>query len=81
MTATDVDSMKALDPAYVSSVLRALLIEAGRDILVEDGPRRDLIRIPFDAASPEPKRTTGRRSRPRRWKRRGSPTPRRSTLR
>ena len=51
MTVTDVDSMKALDPAYVSSVLRALLIEAGRDILVEDGPRRDLIRIPFDAAA------------------------------
>ena len=51
MTATDVEPMKTLDPAYVSSVLRALLIEAGRDILVEDGPRRDLIRIPFDAAA------------------------------
>ena len=29
------------------------LIEADRDILVEDGPRRDLVSIPFDAAAAE----------------------------
>ena len=53
MSTTDVASLKTLDPAYVSRVLRALLIEANREILVEDGPRRDLISIPFDAAAAE----------------------------
>ena len=36
------------DAAY-----RALLNEAGRQILVEDGPRQDLVPIPFDAAAAE----------------------------
>ena len=53
MSTTGVASLKTLDPGYVSRVLRALLIEANREILVEDGPRRDLISIPFDAATAE----------------------------
>jgi hypothetical protein len=53
MTTTGAQPLKALDPGYVSRVLRALLIEAGRDILIEDGPRRDLVSIPFDAAAAE----------------------------
>ena len=46
MTGIDARS-KTLKPAYVSRVVRELLIEADRDILVEDGPRRDLVRISF----------------------------------
>jgi hypothetical protein len=53
MTTTDAVPLKTLDPAHVSHVVRALLIEADRDIVIEDGPRRDLIRIPFDAAAAE----------------------------
>ena len=53
MTATDAVPLKTLDPAYVSRVVRALFIEADRDILGEDGPRQDLVRIPFDAAAAE----------------------------
>ena len=53
MTTTDAVPLKTLDPAHVSRVVRALLIEADRDILVEDGPRRDLVSIPFDAAAAE----------------------------
>jgi hypothetical protein len=53
MTATDAVALKVLDPAHVSRVVRALLIEAARDILVEDGPRWDLVSIPFDAAAAE----------------------------
>jgi hypothetical protein len=53
MTTTDAVPLKTLKPAYVSRVVRELLIEADRDILVEDGPRRDLVRIPFDAAAAE----------------------------
>ena len=53
MSTTDAAPLKTLDPAYVSRVLRALLIEAGREILVEDGPRRDLVKIPYDAAAAE----------------------------
>jgi hypothetical protein len=45
--------LKTLDPRHVSRVVRALLIEADREILVEDGPRRDLVKIPFDAAAAE----------------------------
>ena len=45
--------LKTLDPRHVSRVLRALLIEADRDILIEDGPRQDLVSIPFDAAAAE----------------------------
>ena len=45
--------LKTLDPRHVSRVVRALLIEADRDILIEDGPRRDLVSIPFDAAAAE----------------------------
>ena len=36
MSATEESALKTLDVAYVSEVVRALLIEAGRDILVED---------------------------------------------
>ena len=53
MIATGVQPLKTLDPAHVSRVLRALLVEADREILVEDGPRRDLVSIPFDAAAAE----------------------------
>ena len=53
MTGIDAVRLKTLKPAYVSRVVRELLIEADRDILVEDGPRRDLVRIPFDAAAAE----------------------------
>ena len=53
MTGTDAVPLKTLNPAHVSRVVRELLIEADRDILVEDGPRRDLVRIPFDAAAAE----------------------------
>ena len=53
MSATEEAALKTLDVAYVSEVVRALLIEAGRDILVEDGERRDLVPIPFDAAAAE----------------------------
>jgi hypothetical protein len=53
MTGIDAVRLKTLKPAYVSRVVRELLIEADRDILIEDGPRRDLVRIPFDAAAAE----------------------------
>jgi hypothetical protein len=53
MTTTDALPLKTLDPAHVSRVVRALLIEADRDILIEDRPRRDLVSIPFDAAAAE----------------------------
>jgi hypothetical protein len=53
MSATEEAALKTLDVAYVSEVVRALLIEAGRDILVEDGERRDLVPIPFDTAAAE----------------------------
>jgi len=53
MTASVVQPLKTLDPGHVSRVLRALLIEADREILVEDGPRGDLVGIPFDAAAAE----------------------------
>ena len=53
MTTTDAVPLRTLDPAHVSRVVRALLIEADRDILIEDGPRRDLVSIPFDAAAAE----------------------------
>ena len=53
MTMTDMAPLKTLDPRHVSRVLRALLVEADREILVEDGPRRELVSIPFDAAAAE----------------------------
>jgi hypothetical protein len=53
MSSTDVAPLRTLDPSFVSRVVRALLIEANREILVEDGPRRDLVSIPFDAAAAE----------------------------
>ncbi len=53
MSATETVPLKTLDVAYVSQVVRALLNEAGRQILIEDGPRQDLVPIPFDAASAE----------------------------
>jgi hypothetical protein len=45
--------LKTLDVAFVAQVVRALLNEAGRQILVEDGPRQDLVPISFDAAAAE----------------------------
>jgi hypothetical protein len=53
VTTTGALPMKTLNLAHVSRVVRALLIEADRDILIEDGPRRDLVSIPFDAAAAE----------------------------
>ncbi len=53
MSATETTCLKTLDVAYVSQVVRALLNEAGRQILVEDGSRQDLVPIPFDAAAAE----------------------------
>ena len=53
MTMSDMAPLKTLDPRHVSRVLRALLVEADREILVEDGPRRELVSIPFDAAAAE----------------------------
>jgi hypothetical protein len=45
--------LKRLDVAWVSEVVRALLVEAGREILLEDGAGHDLVPIPFDAAAAE----------------------------
>jgi hypothetical protein len=53
MIATGAQPLKTLDPRHVSRVLRALLVEADREILVEDGPHQDLVSIPFDAAAAE----------------------------
>jgi hypothetical protein len=47
---TETTALKRLDVAWVSEVVRALLVEAGREILLEDG---DLVPIPFDAAAAE----------------------------
>ena len=47
---TETTPLKRLDVAWVSEVVRALLVEAGREILLEDG---DLVPIPFDAAAAE----------------------------
>jgi hypothetical protein len=51
MTRMEAAALKTLDVAFVSEVVRALLIEANREILVEDSPRQDLVPIPFDAAA------------------------------
>ena len=53
MRATETTCLKTLDVAYVSQVVWALLNDAGRQILVEDGPRQDLVPISFDAAAAE----------------------------
>jgi hypothetical protein len=53
VSSLDAAPLKTLDPSLVSRVVRALLIEANREILVEDGPHRDLVSIPFDAAAAE----------------------------
>ena len=53
MSAMETAPLKTLDVACVSQVVRALLNEAGRQILVEDGTRQDLVPIPFDAAAAE----------------------------
>jgi len=53
VSGTEASLLKTLDVAFVSQVVRALLIEADREILVEDGPRQDLVPIPFDAAAAE----------------------------
>jgi hypothetical protein len=37
----------------VSQVVRALLDEAGRTLIIEDAPHQDLVPIPFDAAAAE----------------------------
>ncbi len=51
MTSMEALALKTGDVAFVSEVVRALLIEAEREILVEDGPRQDLVPVPFDAAA------------------------------
>jgi hypothetical protein len=51
VTGEEPQTLKALDVAFVSRVVRALLAEAGREILVEDGARRDVVAIPFDTAA------------------------------
>ena len=53
MSAMETAPLKTLEIAYVSQVVRALLNQAGRQILAEDGPRQDLVPIPFDAAAAE----------------------------
>jgi hypothetical protein len=53
MSAAQAASLGQYDPAFVSRVMRALLVEAGRDVVVEDGPRRDRVHIPVDAAAAE----------------------------
>ena len=53
MSATEAGPLRALNVGYVSQVVRALLNEAGRQILIEDGPRNDLVPVPFDAAAAE----------------------------
>jgi hypothetical protein len=44
---------ESLDVKLISSVLRALLVEAGREILLEDRAGDDIVSIPFDAAAAE----------------------------
>jgi hypothetical protein len=46
-------TLKTLDVANVSQVVRALLDEAGREVFIEDTPSQDLVPIPFDAAAAE----------------------------
>ncbi len=53
MTASESADLKSLDVGWVSKVVRALLIEGGRDIVVEDRARQDLVAIPFDVAAAE----------------------------
>jgi hypothetical protein len=53
MTGSETAALKALEVGRVSKVVRALLIEGGRDLLVEDRPRHDLVAIPFDVAAAE----------------------------
>jgi hypothetical protein len=53
MSAPGTTGLKTLDVGYVSQVVRALLHEAGRELFIEDTPRRDLVPIPFDAAAAE----------------------------
>jgi hypothetical protein len=50
---TETTPLERLDVAWVSEVVRALLVEAGREILLEDGAGDDLVPIPFDAAAAE----------------------------
>jgi hypothetical protein len=53
MSAPGTTALKTLDVAYVSQVVRALLDETGRELLIEDAPHQDLVPIPFDAAAAE----------------------------
>ena len=49
----DTTEVRSLDVAWISQVVRALLVEAGRDVLLEDAAGHDLVPIPFDAAAAE----------------------------
>ena len=40
-----------LDVDHVSRVVRALLVDAGREVLLEDRANRDIVPIPFDSAA------------------------------
>jgi hypothetical protein len=53
MTGSESADLKSLDVGWVSKVVRALLIEGGRNIVVEDRARQDLVAIPFDVAAAE----------------------------
>jgi hypothetical protein len=42
---------RRLDVDHVSRVVRALLVDAGREVLLEDRANRDIVPIPFDSAA------------------------------
>ena len=44
---------ESLDVKLISSVLRTLFVEAGREILLEDRVGDDIVSIPYDAAAAE----------------------------
>jgi hypothetical protein len=53
MNALGTTTLKTFDVAYVSQVVRALLAEAGREVLIEDTSHQDLVPILFDVARAE----------------------------
>jgi hypothetical protein len=53
MNALGTTTLKTFDVAYVSQVVRALLAEAGREVLIEDTSHQDLVPILFDVAGAE----------------------------
>jgi hypothetical protein len=51
MSGDETVSLKSFDVGWVSAIVHALLVDAGRDILLEDAPRNDVVPVPFDAAA------------------------------